>query len=109
VNITKQSAPRIATALWVEGTILSGFLLSVPPADLPIYIGLACVAAVPLIFGSRGYKIFGIAAICCSLLLAYWEIEAGLHMHTRRLEPLKLEVKQTNQDTNGSVPIPQKP
>jgi hypothetical protein len=109
VNITKQSAPRIATWLWVIGVILSGFVLSVAPGNLPIYIGLTCLGVVPLIFGSSGYKIFGVVAVCVSLALAYWEIDAGLRIHARRLERMKMELKQTNQDTNVLVPISQKP
>ena len=47
----KQSIARIAAAVWVIGFVLTIFgisPLSVPPADLPLYIGLACITLVPL-------------------------------------------------------------
>jgi hypothetical protein len=99
MNITKKSLPKIVTAVWVTGLILSSFILSVPPARVPIFIGLACIAIVPLIFGSRHYQIFGIVAVVGSLMLAYWEYEAGLRFHAR-MARLKLEINQKQQTTN---------
>ena len=87
------------TAVWVAGLVLSGFILSVPPARVPIFIGLACIAMVPLIFGSCRYQIIGIIAVAGSLMLANWEYEAGLRFHAR-MERLKLEINQKQQMTN---------
>ena len=100
--MTKKSFPRIATAIWVAGLVLSGFLLSVPPARVPIFIGLACIAVIPLILGSRRYQIVGIVAVTGSLMLAYWEHEAGLRIHARmeRLKQTVQVVPQTNTPAN---------
>jgi len=68
--------------------------LSVPPADLPLYIGLAFIAIIPLVFGSRRYQIFGIVAVIGSLMLAYLEHEAGLRIHAQ------LEINKKLQPTN---------
>ncbi|HEY3932458.1 MAG TPA: hypothetical protein VGM58_08825 [Verrucomicrobiae bacterium] len=104
----KQSIVRITTVVWVVGLVLTGLMLSVPPANVPLYIGLACIAIIPLIFGSRRYQIFGIVAVVSSLMLAYWEYEAGLRFHVR-MERIKLEINQKQQATNAPSPQPQKP
>ena len=104
----KQSSVKIATAIWVIGLVLSGFLLSVPPARVPIFIGLACIATIPLIFGSRRYQIIGITAVAGSLMLAEWEHEAGLRVHAR-MERLKLEMNQKQSITNAFFSQLQKP
>ena len=107
----KQSIARIATTVWVIGFVLIFFgisPLSVPPADLPLYIGLACIAIIPLVFGSRRYRIFGIVAVAGSLMLAYWEYEAGLRFHAR-LERLKQGIIQKQQATNAPTSQSQKP
>jgi membrane protein implicated in regulation of membrane protease activity len=97
----KQSIARIATVVWVIGLVLTGLMLSVPPANVLLYIGLACIAIIPLVFGSRRYQIFGIVAAAVSLMLAYWEYEAGLRVQAR-MERLKNNhvVQQTNMPAN---------
>jgi hypothetical protein len=95
----KQSIVRIATIVWVIGLLLTGLDLSVPPANVPLFIGLCCMAVIPLVFGSRHYQVFGIVAVAGSLMLAYWEYDAGLRFHAR-LERLRLQINQNQQTTN---------
>jgi hypothetical protein len=104
----KKSIVRIATVVWVIGLVLTGLMLSVPPANVPLYIGLACIGIIPLVFGSRRYQIFGIVAVAGSLMLAYWEYEAGLRFHAR-MERIKLEINQNQQATNATPSQSQKP
>jgi integral membrane sensor domain MASE1 len=80
----KQSIVRIATIIWIIGLILSAFLLSVPPRDLPIYIGLACISLIPLIWGSHRYRIFGIIALMISLLMVVLECWAGVRIKEQK-------------------------
>jgi integral membrane sensor domain MASE1 len=103
-----QSSVRIASAVWVIGLVLTGFLLSVPPADLPLFIGLACIAIVPLIYGSRRYKIFGAIALIASLLLACVEYQAGIK-HKERMQRLRQKISEKNQAKNAPVDAGQKP
>lgn len=98
----KQSVVKIATVVWMVGLILIGFDLSVPPADVPLYAGLACIAIIPLIFGSRYYRVFGVIALICSLLLIFGEHKAGI------IQKEKMERFQQNLATNLSPPNPQK-
>jgi hypothetical protein len=105
----KKSIVRIASATWIIGTLLIMFgSLSVPPADLPLYIGLACIAIVPIVFGSYRYRIFGIVAITGSLMLAYLQFEAGLHIHAQ-MDRLKQEINPKPQLTNATPSQPQNP
>jgi hypothetical protein len=60
-------------------------LLSVPPADIPLYIGLACIAIIQLIFGSRGYQIFGVIALIFSLVAILGEHEAGIRIKKEKM------------------------
>ncbi len=92
----KQSIVRVATAVWVIGLVLTGFFLSVPPANVPIFIGLACIAIVPLVFGTRRFQIFGIAAIAVSLMLAY-----GEHLMGMRLKIQKQRIRQILLQSNS--------
>ncbi|HVU26794.1 MAG TPA: hypothetical protein VHG71_03560 [Verrucomicrobiae bacterium] len=96
----KQSIVRIATLVWIICFMLFLFLLSVPPHDLPLYIGLACIALVPLIFGSHPYRIFGAVALIVSLLMVVLECWAGIRIK---------EQKEHNQQTNAVVTEPRKP
>jgi hypothetical protein len=79
----KKSLVKIMAMVWVIGTVLTMGILSIPPANLPLYLGLAVIAAVPLIWGSRGYQIFGVFAAIVSLCLALMEHTAGLRFKTR--------------------------
>jgi cell division protein FtsW (lipid II flippase) len=80
----KQSIVRIATIIWIIGLTLSVFLLSVPPHDLPIYIGLACISLIPLILGAHRYRIFGIIALIVSLLMVVLECLAGVRIKEQK-------------------------
>jgi hypothetical protein len=82
----KKPIVKIATVVWVIGLVLTGMMLSVPPANVPLYIGLACIAIIPLVFGTCRYQIFGVAALALSLLLAVGEHNAGIkHQDKMRL------------------------
>jgi hypothetical protein len=98
----KQSIVRAATAVWLIGLVLSGFLLSIPPARVPLFIGLAFIALIPLVLGARRYQIFGIAAVVGSLMLAYWEHEAGLRETADRKRFYQMLLKQ-NSITNSAT------
>ena len=107
----KPSSVRIASAIWVIGivlTIISISPLSVPPADVPLYIGLACIALVPLIFGSRRYCIFGGIALAVSLLMVVLEYMGGIHMKEER-EHRQHAIAERNQSTNAAATGQQKP
>jgi hypothetical protein len=99
----KQSIARIATVVWVIGLVLTNLMLSVPPANFPLYIGLACIAIIPLVFGSRRYRIFGVVALAFSLLLAIAEHNAGI-IHNEKMEHLRQYWA-----TNAPPTNPQKP
>jgi energy-coupling factor transporter transmembrane protein EcfT len=99
----KQSIVRIATAVWVIGLVLTLMALSVPPANVPLYIGLACIAIIPLVFGSRRYRIFAVIALAFSLLLAIGEHNAGI-IHKEKMERLRQYWA-----TNAPPTNPQKP
>lgn len=71
---------RMASAVWVIGMILIGFLLSIPPAKLPLFLGLACLAIIPLISGPRFYQVFGAMALFASLLMAFFELRNGIEI-----------------------------
>jgi uncharacterized membrane protein len=96
----KTSFVKIASGVWIIGLIMSGFLLSVPPDDVPVFIGLACIGSIPLIFGSRRYQIFGITAVAGSLMLAYWDYQTGLRIRARH-ERLTSRAVQNDKPTNN--------
>jgi hypothetical protein len=73
----------VATTIWAIGICLTPFLKSIPPDDLPIYIGLTCIALIPLFLGSQRYRIFGAIALAVSIYLAVHEYSAG---QTSRLD-----------------------
>jgi apolipoprotein N-acyltransferase len=105
----KLSLVRIASAIWVIGIVLTIFgSLSVPPADLPLYIGLACVTLVPLIFGSRRYRVFGAIALAVSLLMVVLECWAGIRIKEQR-EHNRRTIVEENQQTNAAATEQQKP
>ena len=107
----KQSIARIATTVWVIGFVLTIFgisPLSVPPANLPLFIGLACITFVPLIFGSHRYRVFGAIALGVSLLMVVLECWAGIHIKEQR-EHNRRGIAQENQQTNVAATEQQKP
>ena len=107
----KLSVVRIASAIWVIGFVLTIFgisPLSVPPSDLPIYIGLACIALVPLIFGSRRYRVFGAIALAVSLLMVVMEYSAGIRIKEYK-EHIRSTSTEENQQTNAAATKQQKP
>ncbi len=69
---------KVAVVLWVIG--LTGILtmFCIPPWGVPAVLGLAAIAVIPAVFGSRPYQVFGTAAVLASLFFAYWQHEAGL-------------------------------
>jgi uncharacterized membrane protein len=107
----KLSVVRIASAVWVVGFVLTIFgisPLSVPPVDLPLYIGLACITLIPLIFGSRRYRVFGAIALALSLLMVVMEYSAGIHIKEQR-EQNRRAIAQENQQTNAVATEEQMP
>jgi hypothetical protein len=96
----KQSIVRVAAAVWTIGLLLTGLLLSVPPAWMPIFLGQACIAIIPLVLGTRHFQMFGIAAVIVSLVQAYGEYEAGL-LRKARMERFRQMVLQGNAATNA--------
>jgi len=101
----RESIARVASAIFVVGLALSFFILSVPPALLPIYAGLFCLAVVPIALGRRPYKIFGILAILTTLLLAALEYRAGIR-HNRYMERLRSQHEHPQAGTNATeIPV----
>ena len=80
----KTSLVRISCGVFVVGLVLTFFIQSVPPTQLPLYIGLGCIAAIPVLWGARPLRLFGIGAIALVLVLAVFEYNAG----TRRKQYL---------------------
>jgi hypothetical protein len=76
----RQLLARITSGVYLLGLILSGFLLSVPPDNLPIYFILLGLAIVPLVVGSSRYRIFGALAVGLTILLIILELTAGLRI-----------------------------
>ncbi|TAL01168.1 MAG: hypothetical protein EPO07_08750 [Verrucomicrobia bacterium] len=80
----KVYAPRLAMMLWVFFFPLCFVLLtSGPPAKVPAYIFFALLAGVPVILGSRGYRVFGIVALAVSIWAAVDESRAGVRYQER--------------------------
>ena len=107
----KRSIARIATTVWVIGFVLTIFgisPLSVPPTDLPLFIGLACITFAPLILGPRRYRVFGAIALGASLLMVVLECWAGIHIQEQR-EHNQRGIAQENQQTNATAIEQQKP
>jgi hypothetical protein len=105
----KPSLVRIVSAVWVIGFVLSIIGdLSVPPAALPLYIGLAGITLIPLIFGSRRYRVFEAIALAVSLLMVVMEYSAGIRIKEQR-EQNRRAIAQENQKTNAAATERQKP
>ena len=105
----KSSLVGIASAVWVIAIVVAIIGdLSVPPAALPLYIGLACIALVPLIFGSRRYRIFGAIALGVSFLMVVLECWAGIHIKEQR-DHNRRAIAEENQQTNVAATEQQKP
>jgi hypothetical protein len=100
MNKTKQSVVRVATVVWVIGLVFCGGSLSVPPADVPLYIGLASIAIIPLAFGSRRYRIFGAVALTLSLLFAVGEHNAGIKFQ-EKMSLLREKIETQYDNTNS--------
>src|SRR5438045_249767 len=96
----KQSNVRIASGVWVAGFVLSFGIssVSIPPYDMPIYIGLGCLAIIPLIFGSVGYRVFGAIALITSVVLTVSEFQAGV-VHRERMRRIVEKIRE-QQKTN---------
>jgi hypothetical protein len=93
----------IFAIIWLAGMILSGLVRTDPLQDIPIFLGLTVLALVPLIFGSRGCRVFGIVAVAFSLLGLYSVYESHLG-HRARMERRKLQQIQKEQATNNLSP-----
>ena len=101
----KLTVVKIATTVWLVGLVFSGLLLSIPPARVPIFLGLAGIACIPLALGPRRFHIFGRVAVFVSLGLTLWEHEAGVRETAQRGKMLRLirpQAAQTSTTTNAS-------
>ena len=95
--------PRLAMMLWVFFFPLCFMMLtSGPPAKVPAYICFALLAFLPLIWGSRGYRVFGVIAVIVSLWVAAAESRAGVRYQERK-EHLRKIMLQRNAMTNAPV------
>ena len=91
--------PRLAMMLWVFFFPLCFMMLTAPPAKVPAYVCFALLVLVPLIWGSRGYRVFGVIAIIISLWAAIAESRAGVR-YQERIEHLRQITLQRNAGTN---------
>ncbi|MBI5774861.1 MAG: hypothetical protein HZA89_14095 [Verrucomicrobia bacterium] len=98
----KQSIVRIAAAVYVIGFIASTMTLCIPPACLPLFIGLGVIALIPLAFGSRGYRIFGACALALAVVAAVEEYRAGKEWE-ERFRSLREKLRTGGQTNNPSA------
>ena len=91
--------PRLAMMLWVFFFPLTLMLLTPPPEKLGAYCFFACLALVPLIWGSRGYRLFGLIAVVISLCSAVNESRAGVR-YKLRVEQIQQKSLERNSTTN---------
>lgn len=95
----KESLVKIAAGVFVIGLGLTFFIQSVPPANLPLYIGLGCIALIPALRGSRSYRLFGILGIAILLVLSVLEHQAGVR-HKQYLKNLREHIDSVRARTN---------
>src|SRR4051794_29755684 len=95
----KQSFVKICSVVYVIGLFFSFSFLSVPPGLLPIYLGLLLFAMMPLIYGSRRYRIFGCVAVAITILFSFLEYRAGVRFHRYR-EELREKFEEQDRSTN---------
>ena len=88
--------------VWVIGLLLTSMMLSVPPANVPLYIGLAGISIIPLFFGSARYRIFGAIALVFSLLLAVGEHNAGIKIQ-EKMRLIREKIESQNGNTNSPL------
>jgi len=83
------------------GLTLTFFNLSIPPADLPIYLGLAGIALIPMMFGEKRFRVFGGVAILVSLIIANIKHFAGVR-ENERLQRFRQMIEAGEGRTNVS-------
>jgi hypothetical protein len=107
MNKTRQSCVTISTVVWVIGLVLSISIsdLAVPPIDAGLYLGLAGIAIVPLGFGSRKYRVFGMVALVISLSLTCLDYDAGLRIKAMREHNRQAVAKQQSVTTSPAAEI----
>ena len=76
-NKIKASAANTAVGVGLMGVLISGFLLSVPPGDLPIYVGLTMIWCVAVILGSRWQRWLAMLMIAFCVVMAFKQISDG--------------------------------
>ena len=98
----RQSIVRIATAIYIVGLVIAFNIstLSVPPADLPIYLGLAAIALIPAMFGENRFRVFGGIIILVCIVMAGIEHFAGLKIN-EQMRQFHQKVDARNQETNA--------
>jgi hypothetical protein len=93
--------PRLAMMLWVFFFPLCFMMLtSGPPAKVGAYVCFVLLAGVPLIWGSVGYRVFGLVAIVLSLWAANAESRAGVRYQAHK-ERMRQIMVQRNAATNA--------
>jgi hypothetical protein len=104
----KQSIARIAVVVWIISVFMAVLCLSIPPANLPLYVGLSLIAIIPIVLGSRYYRTFGIIAFAISVFLIVQEYSAGIRFHSR-WDPILEKLKEQGSATNVPSTNPPKP
>jgi len=98
----KQSIARIAATIYSIGFVASCLMLCAPPSCLPLFAGLCLIASLPLVLGSRGYRIFGAFALALALLAGIVEYRAG-----KKFEERRHRMHEQSKGTND-LPSPEK-
>jgi len=78
-------------------------MLCAPPACLPLFGGLCLIATVPLVLGSRGYRIFGAVTLALALGAMIAEYRAG-----KRWEERWHRLIEQSKGTNAVSSTPEK-
>jgi hypothetical protein len=82
--IVRESIVSLATAVWIVGFIGTLLSLSVPPADIWIWVGLLCISLVAACLGVRRRRVFGLIATFLSLVFIGLELLGGKQIRAQR-------------------------
>ncbi len=93
----------MAATIYGIGFVAMGFMLCEPPGCLLLFAGLCFIAIVPLVLGSRGYRIFGAIALALALGAMIVEYRAG-----KRWEERWHRLIEQSKGTNAISSTPEK-
>lgn len=79
----KEKLVRMTVVVYVAMLALSSLLLSADGSNLPIYVFLAVLSLVPLIWGKEYGRIIGVVALMAALGLAVRDYQKGLVLQER--------------------------